>query len=316
MRVDGTLYYLLSDHLRSTSITTDASGSPVSETRYRAWGEVRYAADATPTDYTYTGQYSHTSDFGLMYYNARWYDPYLNRFAQADSIIPGAGNPQAWDRYAYTQNNPVRYNDPSGHWFESVLDIAFIAYDIYDISQNGLNWETGLSLAADVAGLALPVVTGGGLAVRAAMHADDVVDAARVVDKAVDTANAAEGVSDILSRGDDIIKGGKNLAEQGLSGAQNLIDDIVQKDFKNVNLTEPPRFNPDLPNDTYGQATRGLSTEIGPLAIIEGKVETLITIAHEEMHHRVWERGWKLAGQALENYVEKVAQRFARLKGY
>jgi hypothetical protein len=40
-------------------------------------------------------------------------------------------------------------------------------FDIYDISQNGLSWTSGLALAADIAGLALPVVAGGGAAVRA-----------------------------------------------------------------------------------------------------------------------------------------------------
>ncbi len=50
-----------------------------------------------------------------MYYNARWYDPQLGRFTQVDTIIPGAGNLSAWDRYAYTLNNPLRYTDPSGH---------------------------------------------------------------------------------------------------------------------------------------------------------------------------------------------------------
>jgi len=38
----------------------------------------RYSSGTNPTDYTYTGQYSYTDDFGLMFYNARWYDPYLN----------------------------------------------------------------------------------------------------------------------------------------------------------------------------------------------------------------------------------------------
>jgi hypothetical protein len=33
----------------------------------------------------------------------------------ADSIVPGAGNPQALNRYAYVFNNPLRYVDPSGH---------------------------------------------------------------------------------------------------------------------------------------------------------------------------------------------------------
>ncbi|RME57530.1 hypothetical protein D6779_08480, partial [Candidatus Parcubacteria bacterium] len=48
-------------------------------------------------------------------YNARWYDPQLGRFAQADTLIPGAAGPLAWDRYAYTLNNPLRYTDPGGH---------------------------------------------------------------------------------------------------------------------------------------------------------------------------------------------------------
>jgi hypothetical protein len=43
-------------------------------------------------------------------------DPYLNRFTQPDSIVPLASQgTQALDRYAYANNNPVRYNDPTGH---------------------------------------------------------------------------------------------------------------------------------------------------------------------------------------------------------
>jgi len=112
MRTNGTLSYLLGDHLGSTSLTTNASGQIVSELRYKAWGETRYSSGTTPTDYTYTGQYSYASDFGLHFYNARWYDSSLGRFAQADIIVPGGI--QGWDRYAYTNNNPVRYTDPDG----------------------------------------------------------------------------------------------------------------------------------------------------------------------------------------------------------
>jgi len=32
--------------------------------------------------------------------------------------VPGVGNPQAWNRYAYVLYNPVRYTDPSGHFNE------------------------------------------------------------------------------------------------------------------------------------------------------------------------------------------------------
>lgn len=139
-----------------------------------------------------------------MFYNARWYDPTLGRFAQVDTIVPDLYNSQDYDRYAYSNNNPVRYVDPTGHWIESALDIAFIAYDIYDISANGLNWENGLSLAADVAGLALPVVTGGGLAVRAAMHVDDAAKVINSVDNVIDTANALDNAVDATKLGDDV----------------------------------------------------------------------------------------------------------------
>ena len=115
MRKSGVVSYLLSDHLGSNSLIVDSTGAKVSESRYKAWGELRFSSGTISTDYTYTGQYSNTDDFGWMYYKARWYDPTLGRFAQADSIVPGAGNPLAWDRYAYVKNNPVRYTDPTGH---------------------------------------------------------------------------------------------------------------------------------------------------------------------------------------------------------
>jgi RHS repeat-associated protein len=53
--------------------------------------------------------------FGLMFYNARWYDPYITHFSQPDSIIPNPGNVLDWNRYSYARYNPIRYNDPSGH---------------------------------------------------------------------------------------------------------------------------------------------------------------------------------------------------------
>ncbi len=65
MRKNGSLSFLLSDHLGSTSITTDAAGTKTSELRYSPWGEVRFSSSANPglpTDYTFTGQYSYMDD--------------------------------------------------------------------------------------------------------------------------------------------------------------------------------------------------------------------------------------------------------------
>ncbi len=125
MRVQGDstpanngVFYLLGDHLGSTSITANSDGTFKSELRYKAWGEVRYANGNTPTSYRYTGQRQEQSlggTDGLYYYGARFYDPSLGRFAQADPIVPNLMNITAFDRYAYVLNNPVKYIDPTGH---------------------------------------------------------------------------------------------------------------------------------------------------------------------------------------------------------
>ena len=59
------------------------------------------------------------ADINLYYYNARYYDAALGRFIQADTIIPGAGDSKSYDRYAYVNNNPILYTDPSGHCYTS-----------------------------------------------------------------------------------------------------------------------------------------------------------------------------------------------------
>jgi hypothetical protein len=59
-----------------------------------------------------------------MDYKARFYSPYLNRFIQPDSLIPDAQNPQAWNRYSYVKNNPVNFNDPTGHKWDDCSNVS------------------------------------------------------------------------------------------------------------------------------------------------------------------------------------------------
>jgi RHS repeat-associated protein len=66
------------------------------------------------TKYHFTGQ-REESAIGLYFYNARWYEAALGRFAQPDTIIPQPGNPQSLNRYSYVLNNALRFQDPSGY---------------------------------------------------------------------------------------------------------------------------------------------------------------------------------------------------------
>jgi len=116
MRKNGTLSYLLGDHLGSSSVTTNASGVKTASALYKAFGETRYSSGNLGTDYKFTGQREESALGGIYWFQSRWFDPTLGRFMSPDTIVPTqTQGTQAWDRYAFVNNNPVRYNDPSGH---------------------------------------------------------------------------------------------------------------------------------------------------------------------------------------------------------
>lgn len=123
--------WLFGDHLGSTSLVANNDGSLNSELRYEAWGETRFTYGTAPTTFRYTGQREESS-LGLYYYGARWYDVALSRWIQPDSLIPeSTQGVQAWDRYAYVNNSPATYNDPTGHCLPFVMAAVLIVGAIW-----------------------------------------------------------------------------------------------------------------------------------------------------------------------------------------
>jgi RHS repeat-associated protein len=103
MQKEGVVYYVHTDHLGSTSLTTCGSqdgcdGTPyqgvVARQLYHPYGSPRWSQGTLPTDYTFTGQRLEAG-LGLMHYGARFYSPRLGRFVSADTIVPQPGEPQA-----------------------------------------------------------------------------------------------------------------------------------------------------------------------------------------------------------------------------
>ena len=72
------------------------------------------------TDYQFTGQKQDVS--GLVYINARFFDPLTGMFVSRDTIVPDAGNVFDWNRYMYVQGRVMNANDPSGHECELAGD--------------------------------------------------------------------------------------------------------------------------------------------------------------------------------------------------
>jgi RHS repeat-associated protein len=155
---------------------SNAAGQIVGRLDYQPFGGVG-ASSGTTDKYTFLGK---DSDFGLHYFGARWYDASTGRFA-APVPVPGRlGAPESLNRYSYGLNNPNKFQDPDGELVDTILDVGFIGYDVYRIvadnviGQKGNLKENMLALGADVGGAAIPFATGGGMALRAARHGDDI----------------------------------------------------------------------------------------------------------------------------------------------
>lgn len=113
-------YYYHADDLSSSNVLTDRSGNRIQHYEYTAFGHTAFTdnSSAFPISNRYTSQVA-DDETGLYYYGARYYDPQLGRFIQADTIVPREANSQALNRYAYCDNNPLNEIDPSGHGFFS-----------------------------------------------------------------------------------------------------------------------------------------------------------------------------------------------------
>ncbi|MDD3905374.1 MAG: toxin TcdB middle/N-terminal domain-containing protein [Candidatus Omnitrophica bacterium] len=111
-------YYYHADHIGSSNVVTDETGSVVNILEYSPFGEVSRNTGNYSTDKRFTGKI-YDEGSALYYYGARYYDPELGRFITADTVIAYPYDPQCFNRYSYARNNPIVYIDPSGHfwWF-------------------------------------------------------------------------------------------------------------------------------------------------------------------------------------------------------
>lgn len=97
------------DESGSTIYVTGSGQEIHNSYEYDAFGVVTQRSEAVPNQVLYTGQ-QYDQESGQYYLRARFYNPVIGRFLQED-VYRGDG----LNLYAYCENNPVVYYDPSGY---------------------------------------------------------------------------------------------------------------------------------------------------------------------------------------------------------
>jgi len=100
--------YHLGDHLGSSNVVIDDAGQIVNREEYTPYGETSFGSFAIKR-YRFTGK-ERDEESGLAYHGARFYVPWLARWASCDPAGPVDGT----NLYAYVQGDPMGAVDLSG----------------------------------------------------------------------------------------------------------------------------------------------------------------------------------------------------------
>lgn len=110
------IYWEIADPLGSGLLLVDEAGERAEETHYTPYGEVRVSAGPLgqgTLSHMYAG-HRYDGSSGLVYMNARWYEPGAGRFMSVDPVVALKDDPQSQNPYSYARGNPILYDDPSG----------------------------------------------------------------------------------------------------------------------------------------------------------------------------------------------------------
>ena len=107
------------------------NGTKVFDASYDAWGRQTVTLNAIGLHRDYTG-HEMLSEFDIINMNqrslsrsresnGRMYDPVLGRFFSPDNYVQMPDNSQNFNRYSYCLNNPLKYTDSSGEFWNLII---------------------------------------------------------------------------------------------------------------------------------------------------------------------------------------------------
>jgi RHS repeat-associated protein len=112
--------YFHNDLAGSPVAASDSTGTIIWRESYRPYGEkLKNEVAGQSNSQWYTG-HRQDAESGLVYMGARHYDPLIGRFLSIDPVGFSEGNPHSFNRYAYANNNPIKFVDPDGREVVSI----------------------------------------------------------------------------------------------------------------------------------------------------------------------------------------------------
>ena len=113
-------YYLYDGRNSVTGILTE-NANLTNSYQYDPYGNLTSGTADGVNYYGYNGESTNVKT-GLQYLRARYYNAENGTFTTEDSDLGTTENPLTRNRYAYTSNNPVNYDDPTGHsWWKKAV---------------------------------------------------------------------------------------------------------------------------------------------------------------------------------------------------
>jgi RHS repeat-associated protein len=226
-RTDATgTRYPLTDDVGSIVALADAAGAIKTSYTYGPFGDTSASGEPNANPSQFTGR--ENDGTGLYFYRARYYSPAFGRFISEDPAgLAGSGpNP-----YLYAADDPINSTDPSGKFFDTIVDVGFVIWDLWNIATGDRKHadENIRALGMDLLGMVLPGVTGLGIlsrSGRAAMEAisklgregELLAGIVKNTEKIASlTGTATKRFPDVLDKTNKIIGEVKNVKKLGLT---------------------------------------------------------------------------------------------------
>jgi len=133
--------YYAADHLGTSRVVTSSAGAILDQSDFYPFGGERVLSASSGNTYKFTSK-ERDSESNLDNFGARYDSSILGRFMSPDEAFADQhpANPQSWNLYTYTGNNPLRNIDPNGR---GIIDLQALAAKVSSWFTGGVKRDGG-----------------------------------------------------------------------------------------------------------------------------------------------------------------------------